>query len=281
MGALTSNRKRGDEWLSSNHAHPAVTSPNSHVSKKPRLSSMQQTPDRQVSWSKSAVARVSRYPEAKPPLRRVHAPCRTVKFASSPTTWNRDSSAKKVVVDHMGNSLSRRFWAAKDAALGVCQFLSKHEEETELDTEVETDRASEDSGTEEIEVLEEDGREGLPVILDQRPRQANGVVASVDQMDAKMVVRSTKQPSSSVVPNATVKVENAEKMLDLLSLNREHKAGDFPYKKMLESAEKRNPKLRQLDFEIKAAEKRRSFFEWLLPKRKPLEVKCLLFFWVL
>lgn len=275
MGALTSNRKRGDEWLSLNLAHPVINSPNFQVSKKPRFSSMQQTPDRLVS-SKSAVARVSRYPEAKPPLRRIHAPCRTMKFGFGLTSSNRDSSTKESV-DTMGNFLSRRWREAKTLAFDACPFLRKDKEETELDTEVETDRASEDSSIEEIEVLEEDGREGLCVVLDQRSREVNGVVTNVEEMDAKMVDHGNQQPSSSVVFNGTLKVDSTEKMLDLLSLNSEHMASDFPYKKMLESAEKRNPKLRQLDWEIEVNEKRRSFFQWLRPKKKPVEVKFYFF----
>lgn len=280
MGALTSNRKRGDEWLSLNHAHPAFNSPNFQVWKKPRFSSMQQTPDRLVS-SKSAVARVSRYPEAKTPLRRVHAPCRTMKFGFGSTTSNRDSGRKEFV-DTMGNFLSRRWGEAKTLAFDACPFLRKDKEETELDTEVETDRASEDSSIEEIEVLEEDEREGPCVVLDQRSREVNGVVANVEKMDTKFVDRGNQQPSSSVVSNATLKVDSTEKMMDLLSLNSEHTASDFPYKKMLESAEKRNQKLRQLDWEIEVNEKRRSFFHWLRPQKKLVEVKfCFFLYYVL
>uniref|UniRef100_A0A803Q521 Ubiquitin-like protease family profile domain-containing protein n=1 Tax=Cannabis sativa TaxID=3483 RepID=A0A803Q521_CANSA len=90
MGALTSNRKRGDEYSSLNHGHPSLNSPNFQIAKRPRFSSMQSSQDNAapVLSSKSAIARVSRYPEAKPPLPRVHAPCRTLKFGSLSSRGN-------------------------------------------------------------------------------------------------------------------------------------------------------------------------------------------------
>lgn len=272
MGALTSNRKRGDECLGLNHAHPAINLPNFHVSKKPRLSNMQQSPDPLVMSSKSAVARLARYPKAKPPLPRVHAPCRTVKFR-----FNSTSSNKENIIDTMGKSLFQKFKKAKSCAFEACRFLHRKDKQViELDTDVETetDRASEDSSIEEIEVLEEDGKEGLSVVSDQRSREANGFVANVEELDAKLLERGNK-PSFSMVSdltNYTLRVENAEKRLDSLSL------ADSAYKKMLESVERRNPTLKQLDFEIQFNENRRSHFQCLRPKKKPEKVRIMFLF---
>ncbi|PQM42735.1 hypothetical protein Pyn_17622 [Prunus yedoensis var. nudiflora] len=58
MGALTSNRKRGDECLSLNSAHPSPYSQNFQISKRPRFSYMKQSPDRPILSSNSVASRV-------------------------------------------------------------------------------------------------------------------------------------------------------------------------------------------------------------------------------
>ncbi|KAH7513368.1 hypothetical protein FEM48_Zijuj12G0192700 [Ziziphus jujuba var. spinosa] len=252
MGALTSNHKRGEESLGLNHGH---------VSKKPRFSSsMQQSPGDPLAVlsSKSAVARLSRYPAAKRPLPRIHAPCRTVKFGFNSSSSTRDlGSNKEYTTDAMGNFLLQKFSRAKTCAFEACRFLQRKDKKViELDTEeveTETDRASEDSSIEEIEVLEEDGREGLSVVSDQRSREANGFLANVEKLDAKLLERGSQPSSSSMasgLTNYTLKVESAEKMFDSLSL------GASAYRKMLESVERRTSKLKQLDFDIQLNESR-------------------------
>ncbi|KAL5541864.1 hypothetical protein UlMin_009574 [Ulmus minor] len=250
MGALTSNRKRGDEFRNLNHAYPSLNSPNFQTSKKPRFSFMQKSPERSVLSSNSAVARVSRYPEAKPPLPRIHAPCSTRKFGSITSSRNRDWSPKtcgssQKEAGDMGNILSSKLKEAKSLAFGALRFWKKEKEVIELDDEVEDGKASDDSSIEVVEVIEDDGQERTP--------EANGVVPSLQNV-------------------AGSSIEPAQKMFGSLSINREIDVSDVSaYKKLLEEAERRNSKLRQIDFDIKLAEKRWSGFQALRPAKKPVD----------
>lgn len=269
MGALTSNRKRGDEYLSLNHGYPSLNSPNFQISKRPRLSFMQRSPDRATVSSKSAISRVSRYPEAKPPLPRVHAPCRTLKFGSFS---NRDSSVKtsensvKWSGDSMGNILYSNLVKAKSCALEACRFFQKEKEVIEVDTDVE-----EDSSIEEVGVVEDGGGEGRSV-------------PEIEELDVKTPEGGLRPSSSSLVSNLSngpLKVENAGKMFDSLSLNVEEDMQLVSaYKKLLDTASRRTPKLKQLSFEIELNEKRRSGFQALRPTKEAVEVILSFLFWV-
>ncbi|KAH0992938.1 hypothetical protein GBA52_004421 [Prunus armeniaca] len=275
MGALTSNRKRGDECLSLNSAHPSPYSQNFQISKRPRFSYMKQIPDRPILSSNSVASRVSRYPDIKPPLTRVHAPCRTGKFGffsnredSSPKTRGVHEKERSGVI--MGSVLSFHLEKAKSRALDTFRYLNKGKEVIELDEEVETDRVSEDSSIEEVLAIEEDDRE--------RP----SVVDYVQELDTKMVgcgPQGTQPSASSVVSDLTTltngpfKVDSAGKMLDSLSLNREVEVPSVVvYKQLLESVERRTPKLEHLHSQIEFNVSKLSLFESLRPQKKPVKV---------
>lgn len=283
MGALTSNRKRGDECLNLNHT---LLSPYSqdlfrrvdtHVSKKPRFSSMQQSSDPAVSW-KSAASRIQRYPEPTAKLcRGVHAPCRVFNFGFAASS-NRESRARvgevdeKVGLGNMGNVLSSRYEKAKNSAIHALRYFKKDKEVIDVEDDGVQDVASEDSSIEEIEVVE-DGREGRSMVSDERSRGAVGVGVSINQeLEVKNVDRRLWQSSSSGV----TELSNANlKTLDSLTLHETDVAlGVPPHKKWLDSAEKRNPKLRDLSYQIKLYEARRSSLHALRPAKQPEEVKC-------
>ncbi|XP_062108655.1 ubiquitin-like-specific protease ESD4 [Humulus lupulus] len=252
MGALTSNRKRGDEYSSLNHGHPSLNSPNLQIAKRPRFSSMQSSPDRAPALSsKSAVARVSRYPEAKPPLPRVHAPCRTLKFGSISI---RDLSQGKESGDTMFNRLYAKCNSFKNFALETFRYLPKEKEVIELDGNVE-----EDSSIEEVEVIEDD---------DDRREEPN--VFIVEELEAK-ALESGFQTTPSKVSNLSdtpSKVENAGLVLDSLSLHSDSEYVSV-YKKLLETSNsKRTSKLTRLSSDIELAEKSRSRFRALRPTKK-------------
>lgn len=277
MGARSSNRKRGDECLSVNHTYPSQNSSDFHVSKRPRFSSMHQTPDRAVVPSNSTVARLSRYPEATPRLvREVHAPCRIRKYGFSSTILNQKSGPrnsgvceKEKPIDEMGNILSYKYDKAKNSALRAIRHWTKEREVIDVDTDDEKgsggDGASEDSSIEEVEVV-------------------NGVVANVQELDAKTMDRGLLPSSSSAVSdltNGNLRVDNAEKMLDNLSLNRERDLSSVSaYKKLLEAVESRTSKLGNLSFQIELNEKRRSILQLLRPAKKLVEVKFFYLFYV-
>ncbi|ONI28276.1 hypothetical protein PRUPE_1G135200 [Prunus persica] len=275
MGALTSNRKRGDECLSLNSAHPSPYSQNFQISKRPRFSYVKQIPDRPILSSNSVASRVSRYPDIKPPLTRVHAPCRTGKFGffsnredSSPKTRGVHEKERSGVI--MGSLLSFHLEKAKSRALDTFRYLNKGKEVIELDEEVETDRVSEDSSIEEVLAIEEDDREG-PSVVDY-----------VQELDTKMVdcgPQGTQPSASSVVSDLTTltngpfKVDSAGKMLDSLSLNREVEVPSVVvYKQLLESVERRTPKLEHLHSQIEFNVSKLSLLESLRPQKKPVKV---------
>ncbi|XP_062175471.1 ubiquitin-like-specific protease ESD4 isoform X3 [Alnus glutinosa] len=268
MGARTSNRKRGDECLSFNHACPSQNSSDFHVSKRPRFSSMHQTPDRPVVSSNSTVARLSRYPQVTPRLgREVHAPCRILNYGFSSTVLNQKSGPrtsgvcpKEKPIDEMGNILSYKYDKAKDSALRAIRHWTKEKEVIDVDTDEEKGSGgggvSGDSSIEEVEIV-------------------NGVVANLQELDAKTMNGGLLPSSSSAVSdltNGSLRVDNAEKMLDSLSLNRGQDLSSVSaYKKLLETVERRTSKLRNLSFEIELNEKRRSIFQLLRPAKKPVE----------
>ncbi|KAK9288513.1 hypothetical protein L1049_016972 [Liquidambar formosana] len=286
MGALTSNRKRGDDYFSSNRTIPSLYSPDwdpridNPVSKKPRVSSMHQSPDRTV-LSRSTVSRICRYPEAAPPLRReVQAPCRNRRFGfstRSSSDWRFDTggvSEKEEKGDFMGNVLTHHYDRAKSCAMGALRYFTKDKEVIDVDAEVEYDEVSEDSSVEEIEAFE-DLREGLSAVSDQRSRENNGVVADVQELDAKNVKQHRPQHPSyssavSDLTNGHLRVENVGKMIDELSLNRGADVDRVPvHKKLLKSVERLTPRLSSLRFQIDYLEKHRSSFRLFQPVKKP------------
>ncbi|KAK1590994.1 hypothetical protein Q3G72_000467 [Acer saccharum] len=270
MGALTSNRKRGDEFLNLNYQSPYQ---NFQVSKRPKLVFMQENPNPNVVSSNSTAARISRYPERKPPLKRpVHGPCRPLKFGlGTADKFNIDSSSSGIDNGRsMGNALTSRYEKAKQSAFGAFRYLTGYKGVIEVDDEQEKETVSDDSSVEEVEVVE-DGRDGRSIVLDQRSRQSykdeKHVVDVVEIYEKGEEKRnySHLQPSSS---SAVTDVKNAEKMLDSLSLNRE---GDVVYKKLNQSAQKRNSKLKELEFAIGLNEKRWEQIRLSYPEKQPEE----------
>ncbi|XP_030508809.2 ubiquitin-like-specific protease ESD4 [Cannabis sativa] len=256
MGALTSNRKRGDEYSSLNHGHPSLNSPNFQIAKRPRFSSMQSSQDNAapVLSSKSAIARVSRYPEAKPPLPRVHAPCRTLKFGSLSSRGN-----------EYGNTLFDRLYEKcyriKNFALETFRYLPKEKEVVELDRDVE-----EDSSIEEIELIEDDDDDDDVKIVEPN-------VIIVEELETK-APGSGFQTTPSKVSNFSdtpSKVEDAGLALDSLSL---HSDSDYVplYKKLLEEYEQTS-KLSRLSLDIELAEKSRSRYQAQRSTRKTQAVE--------
>ncbi|XP_038874862.1 ubiquitin-like-specific protease ESD4 isoform X1 [Benincasa hispida] len=263
MGARTSNRKRDDECLSLNRSYSSLRSPDFHVSKKPKFSTM--SSDRPVVSSNSTVARLSRYPEETSQLRReVHGPCRLFKFGLS-RSFHRFWESKNSELseqDEVGNILSHNYQIAKSRAIGSLRSFPKDVIELDSDSQTERNASGDSKSEDDVEVVEDDKQ-------DQRPRE----VDTVEELDEK--VMNVHQPSSSLVivdlTNDNSKVENAEKMLGALSLDRDLSSVSA-YKKLLQSVEKRTSRLKSLDFEIELNEKRRSILQSLTPKKKPLDV---------
>ncbi|XP_030460073.1 ubiquitin-like-specific protease ESD4 [Syzygium oleosum] len=262
MGGLTINRKRGDEFssLSSGGRPKLHRSPDFHASKRPRrFPPMQQSPGRAVP-SKSAVSRISRYPEATSELRReVHAPVRASKFGTSASVSGRISFGNEEYggSDIMGNRLTSKYNRAKASALRALRYLTREKEVIDLvEEEPREVIASPDSSVEEIDGLG-DGRE-------------RSVVSGSRRKDENRAAGYAQESVVSELSNGNVGMETAEKMLDMLSLNPDdlEVLSKSAYQKLLEDARRRDAKLGNLDFEIKLHEEKRSLLQELRPAKK-------------
>ena len=276
MGALTSsgNHKRDHRC---NNDNLFSNSPEFHISKKPRFSTLYQTPkysNQTLGSSNSIASRISRYPESATKFRReVHAPCRLQKFGLSKIISSDFSEKKRTFGggaggDLMWNFLSKKLDHAKQSAFGAIRYLVKKKEAVDVDNEsekIEKEIVSEDSSFEEVEVIEEHGREGVSTVLDQR----------LGSEDIKIL-----EERSLFTIDGNLGVENAGMMLGSLSLSNEVEVlGVEAYKKLLENTEMRSRRLRSLEFEIEYNEKRWDSLKALRPvKKEPLEVSCSLCF---
>ncbi|KAL9400808.1 hypothetical protein Peur_004657 [Populus x canadensis] len=275
MGALTSsgNHKRDHPC----NYNPYSNSPDFHISKKPRFSTMHQTRkfnNQTLGSSNSIASRISKYPETATKFRReVHAPCSFQKFTLSRVKSGGFSDKERNLGregDVMGNFLSRKLDYAKQSAFGAIRYLVKEKEVIDVDDEsekIEKEIVSEDSSIEEVEVFEEDGREGGSAVLDWMLR--NGVVGSENDGDVKIL-----EERSVVTIDGNLGVENTGKMLGSLALNNEFGVLTVEtYKKLLEDTERRNGRLGSLKFEIEYNEKRWDSFKALRPvKKEPVEI---------
>ena len=271
MGALTSssNHKRDHRCINDNLFS---NSPDFHISKKPRFSTLYQTPEynnQTLGPSNSIASRISRYPESATKFRReVHAPCRPQKFGLSKIRSSDFSEKKRTFGsgggDLMWKFLSKKLGCAKQSAFGAIRYLVKEKEVVDVDNEsekIEQEIVSEDSSIEEVEFIEEDGIEGGSTVLDQR----------LGSGDVKIL-----EERSVVTIDGDLGVEDAGKMLGSLALDNEVEVlGVEAYKKLLENTERRNRKLTSLEFEIEYNEKRWDSLKALRPvKKEPVEVSC-------
>ncbi|KAM7485081.1 hypothetical protein LguiA_001090 [Lonicera macranthoides] len=259
MGALTSNRKRGDDYFASNYKLQSLN-PYSHISKKPKFSSsMHQNPDLPVS-SKSAASRIHRYPEPSQRIpREVHAPCRTSRFgffAKRNSTNVVNNSA--IDANAMGNTTSNNYYdRAKKIAVSTLHYFKKEKDVVDIEEETVREEVSEDSDS-SIEVIE----------IEENEEENNGIVDNSMETDYKVGVagRDFQHSSSSVDSDLTnSKVDSAGKMLDLLSLK------EPLHKQLYESVKRRDSKLSNLDFQIQYNERQREIYQLLRPSKKQEE----------
>lgn len=303
MGALTINRKRDVEscFTLNNHGYPILRLRDLNaridlrVSKKPKTTPCMggQRLDQPVS-SKNAASRISRYPAWIPPLKReVHGPCRAHKFGSSGSPLVRESRLRTsggAIMESkmkMKNELDLRnqYQCAKNKALDCLRYFKKEKEVIviDLDDETEKDMGSVDSGMEELGG--EDYGRGVGVGVgggtvfpgkrtqdddDDDDGGGGGNVENMQESGVEIVEKQCQPSSSSVVTELMdegLKVDSAEKMMDMLSLNNEFN-GPL-YEKLLETAGKRDSKLKHLEFQIKLNESRRSSIQSSHPPKKP------------
>lgn len=274
MGALTSNRRRGDDYFASNYKFTSSHPTNSelridnHISKKLKFSPSEQNSvlDPLVS-SKSSAVRVHQYPEKVSRFNReVHAPCRVTRFGSCRASSSKVSNSENSAEVGMGivfgkakrETLSSNYKNAKREALSSLRFWGKRKDVIDVSDDEEKGRETvtsdgvEDSSIEEVEILEH-GKEMW--------KEQNGM-----ELDEKIGEPNFQPSCSSVISedltNANLKSKSVGKVLDMVSMNQELDVSGIPvHKKLLYSANKRNEKLRRLDFDIELHQQRRSTFQ--------------------
>lgn len=260
MGALTNIRKRVDESFSLYSPFQSLNSPSFHrysnqidarLAKKPKISSVINSPEKLDSSPQSIVSRLQRYPEPTRPVpREVHAPCRVTKCgflsSSSGTLKKSRVSGFRERADDMGNVfnvLRGKYEQAKKTALGSLQHVKMVKEADIEEPPSKTDIVVSEDST-DVQIVE-DGNEVRSVISDdhQAP-EPDGLVLESHNVDKKVLENGIAPASSSAMSDLS-KVEETKKMLGSLSLDRE------AYKRLLGTVERNySGKLRTLQLEI-------------------------------
>lgn len=264
MGALTFNRKRGNDFFSSNYKTQFSNPSNfDHISKKPKLSIYQT-----LNPPKSTVQRFLKYPDPINPIRRqVHAPCRKSRFGSKCISAN---SAPE-----MGNFVSRVYDEAKKSAFYSLRCLKKVKEVIFIDDDDAKKGDLEAGVCKQSDVFcnLEGGVCEKSDFLGQKWKQTNGpleILNGVDGHDSLVVTTG--------LDDGNLKEESVGKMLDTLALNPTSDSAFYVplYKKLLGSVGKMNDKLKRLQFQIGYNEKCLETYSLLRPQKKGEHVKQVL-----
>ncbi|XP_057430352.1 ubiquitin-like-specific protease ESD4 [Lotus japonicus] len=255
MGVMTSHRKRPEECMNVNHSTTTTTTPPPDSQRKrPRLLNSMSRP---APTPNGIVSRISRYPDAKPPLiREVHAPCRNRKFdlVRRDLAEPRTPARARATVDVKGSVLFAAYEEARRSALAEVRYLpSKGKEVIDVDAESSGRGVSDDSGVGEVvEVHDLEAK----VVVD------GGVVRRRQSTSSPDSALTNKGDNSLKVVVSGGKVWGSE--IDFSSVQA--------YKKLIESADRRDDRLKRLEFEITLNEKRRETFNLLRPKKELVEV---------
>ncbi|KAK6138941.1 hypothetical protein DH2020_027322 [Rehmannia glutinosa] len=285
MGALTNNRKRGDDYFKS------LVPPSSpidqsciHITKKPKLSvsPYQNTPDNsRYASSNSIVSRLSQYPDRKSGFsREVHAPVRNSRFGPFSSAKNSGiiASSKESPADKMGvfSVFSRlsRYEKVKDVAIRSLRYAftgkQKEKEVIEVDSEDENqDDVADDSSIEEVEIVD---------FVGSKRKGGRGDVENSQKLNVKMVEKEVRSFDSSMVTdasNAVAKAADWEKNVFMQLDQMPDDSGVPRYKRLYDQINKRDGKLASLKFDIELNEKRIQWFHLLRPQKKEEQIKVI------
>ncbi|KAL1548454.1 Ulp1 peptidase [Salvia divinorum] len=265
MGALTSNRKRGDDYFKNLLSPTPFDQSHGHISKKPKLSaSMSQTTadTNPGAAANSFAARIAQYPDRKLGFpRKVHAPVNH-RFGSSSSkntvsaTGSRESPSDKM--EKFSTIFSRliNLEKLKDSVLrpfrSIVPVKQKEKEVIELDSseEQDLDAVSNDSSIEEVEIVDSQER---------RWKGGEGVVEKeVRSLDSSVVTDVSNAAKVDDLKN------NGLSMLDPMTDDSE----ELLYKKWYDIVKKRDAKLANISFNIDLQEKRAQRLLLLRPPKK-------------
>ncbi|KAI3501692.1 hypothetical protein L1887_29651 [Cichorium endivia] len=272
MGALTSSHhKRDAEFKSSPPSDSRYANGHPHTSKKLKSSSWYST---LMAPKESSVSRLSRYPQVTPIFREIHAPCRVLKGFTG-NSKRLDSSRSEnirrkrdIFGNWMGNFFRSWYNSVKKAVAGSRKLVKfKKEDVIDVDdaqTVNDDNAASEDSGVEEISMVE-DEREDI-----NKSGELQDIISKFRKLDQETEENISFQPSTS---SEVVSQPRDRKTLDTLYLNQPDDSevdASLPYHKKLlnDSAKKHDPSLRRLRYEIKLLEQKKASYEQLHPAKK-------------
>ncbi|KAG5574012.1 hypothetical protein H5410_063778 [Solanum commersonii] len=265
MGALASNRKRGNDFFSSN-----CKTPLSNLSKKLKLSALNPPLS-----SKSTVQRFFKYPDPINPIRReVHAPCRKLRFGFKQTKSNTVNykGVSEYSGSEMGNCLSRKHEETKrsdfdglrkdidgdDAKEGFFEDSSIEEVEAWGCKNSDFDIAAADAnGFDELERCCEKSD-----LLGQEVDDDVQILDDYDGNDLSVLTTG--------LDDGNVKEESVGKMIDSLAMNPTSDSYFYVplYRKLLGSVEKISDNLKRLQFQIGLNEKSLETNRLLRPQKK-------------
>ncbi|KAK6772750.1 hypothetical protein RDI58_027988 [Solanum bulbocastanum] len=281
MGALTSNRKRGNDFFSSN-----CKTPLSNLSKKLKLSALNPPLP-----SKSTVQRFFKYPDPINPIRReVHAPYRKLRFGSKQTT-SYIVNYKGVLENsgsEMGNSPSRKYEETKRSDF---EGLRKDIEVIDIDGDDAKEGVSEDSSIEEVEAwgcknsdldiaaaAASNGLEDSSIEeLERWGCEKSDLLGQEVDDDVKILDGYDGKDSSVLttgLDDGNLKEESVGKMIESLTMNPTPDSYFYVplYKKLLGSVDKISDKLKRLQFQIGLNERSLETNRLLRPQKKEEQV---------
>ncbi|WOH15916.1 hypothetical protein DCAR_0935463 [Daucus carota subsp. sativus] len=270
MGAFTSNRKRGVDFKFSSfqfHQPNSWLRSDNHVTKKLKFAEPMGTLDvlESGSASKNAANRLHQYPSGINLIRRqVHAPCGNNRFGRSRVVNGNVSRREDYDALEGLDDKYYMYEKTKNEALDSLRLVGKGKEVIDVDDYVEKEKGNgwEDLSVEDVEFVEI-GKESW--------REDEGKMMDIDRTTGD---RSFQPSCSSVVsedlPNANLKSESAGKVLDVVPMERGFGMPHEPvYRKLYESAGKRNKKLDDINFQIKLNTKSLSTLKLRPPAKKP------------
>ncbi|XP_071692815.1 ubiquitin-like-specific protease ESD4 [Rutidosis leptorrhynchoides] len=271
MGALTINRnKRDSEFQSSSSSSSSYYYGYDHLHFPKKLKSSNSKESKRKS---SSISRLSLYPEKVTPITRpIHAPITVVttftsnhkqlEASSSFIPKNKDNSG-----DRMGNFLYSKYICAKDAALRTLRHVVFDMEDEVVEVVNNNDNdGSGDSGVEEVGTVKCEKDDVF-----NKSGEVRTIAAKYRELDEKSEQRLGFQASTS---SRLVSDFKDGRTFENLSLNRRRDVGEGLYYQKLqsESAKKRDPELRRLDFDIKLYEEKRASLAKSRPAKKEEDV---------
>ncbi|XP_073142360.1 ubiquitin-like-specific protease ESD4 [Henckelia pumila] len=285
MGALTSNRKRGEDFNKSLWSiSPSYDPSRGHIAKKLKLSvsNSKNIQEHDLTVAPSSVSsRIALYPDLiSRGCREVHAPVRRSRMRTS-------FGAKKL---GMGADCFKKSSAGKFGSFFVSEFRKatfratrlfngqndlfvpkeKEKEVIRINDDYDEDRLidiSDDSGVEEVEVVD---------VLNCEWKEEHRTLEKSPNCEIKSVEKEPKSLNSSVVrdvSNVNAKLDVVEKG-DLILLDQEPDALEFPvHKRLYELSKKRDGKLQCLNIFIELYEKVVQGFQFLRPRKEEEQIE--------